>query len=196
MDEKGRMLLSVARQTIAEVLAQPGLLMDETAPWMEEWKATFVTLTREGQLRGCMGTLDAHRAVLADVKANSIAAAFHDPRFSPLEDHELHSTRIEVSVLSEATRIPFESESDALSLIEPGRDGLILTFGHHRSTFLPQVWEQLPKPREFLRQLKRKAGLSADFWANDLVLSRYTVDKWKESDATPNITSVLRRHDP
>jgi AmmeMemoRadiSam system protein A len=145
--------------------------------------ATFVTLMRHGRLRGCMGSLQAHRSLLEDVKSNAKAAAFLDPRFEPLTQTEFATTKVEVSVLSAAQPLEFASEEDALAQLRPGIDGVIFEHGDRRSTFLPQVWESIPDPAEFLRQLKLKAGLGAAFWANDVRLQRYTVTKYCEDEA-------------
>jgi uncharacterized protein len=179
--EIGQVLLPIARAAIAREL---GLrhVADESAPGLIEPGACFVTLTRHGELRGCIGSLEAHRTLLADVKANAVAAAFHDARFSPLSAQELEHTEIEVSLLSPMQVMAFASEADALAQLRPGTDGLVFEFGTRRSTFLPQVWEQLPDPRDFMAQLKQKAGLSASFWSSEVRLQRYTVSKWKERD--------------
>jgi AmmeMemoRadiSam system protein A len=147
---------------------------------MLEPGASFVTLMLDGELRGCIGSLEAHRPLLEDVQRNAIAAAFRDPRFAPLGHHEFAQVRVEVSELGASEPLEFESEVHALSLLRPHVDGLILEYGRHRSTFLPQVWESLPRPEQFLAQLKRKAGLPADFWHDELRLARYSVAKWKE----------------
>ena len=180
--EEGWTLLSIARAAIASVLQQPHAAADESAAWLHETGATFVTLTQRGQLRGCIGTLQAHRSVLEDVKANAVSASLRDPRFSPLPASELPITDIEVSLLSPMQPIVFASESDALAQLRPLVDGVVFAFGRHRSTFLPQVWEQLPDARTFMAHLKQKAGLPASFWHPAVRLERYTVGKWKESD--------------
>jgi AmmeMemoRadiSam system protein A len=153
----------------------------ETEPWLQDLGASFVTLTQDGQLRGCIGSLHAYRSLLEDVKANALAAATQDPRFAPLAADELDRTEIEISLLSALQPMQFSSEADAIAQLRPGVDGVVLEFGKHRSTFLPQVWEQLPAAEEFLAHLKRKAGLPVRFWAPELKLSRYTVRKFKES---------------
>lgn len=178
--ERGKMLLTIARGSIAEALGGT----HQTIPkqdWLQEWGATFVTLTQDGQLRGCIGTLEAHRPLGEDVYKNARAAAFQDPRFMPLSRDELDLTTVEVSLLSPPQAMTIQDEADALAQLRPGVDGVIFEFGLHRSTFLPQVWDQLPRPRQFMAHLKRKAGLPEDFWSNEVRLSRYTVDKWKES---------------
>jgi AmmeMemoRadiSam system protein A len=148
---------------------------------LHDWGASFVTLTQEGKLRGCIGSLHAYRSLLDDVKANAVAAALHDPRFAPLALDELDYTQIEISLLSALQVMKISGENDAIAQLRPGIDGVVLEFGNYRSTFLPQVWEQLPGAAEFLAHLKRKAGLPARFWAVELQLSRYTVRKFKES---------------
>jgi hypothetical protein len=177
----GHTLLPIARAAIATALGRR-LEAVEDAAWLQETGACFVTLTQQGQLRGCIGTLQAHRTLLADVKANAVAAALHDPRFEPLATIELERTEIEVSLLSPLQALQFDSEAHVLAQLRPGVDGVVLEFGHYRSTFLPQVWEQLPTASGFLAQLKRKAGLPPDFWAPGVRLQRYSVSKWKESE--------------
>ena len=177
--EKGDTLLKLARSEIASQLGR-----DATPPaqadWLKQPGASFVTLTRKGELRGCVGTLEAHRPLWLDVRENALAAAFRDPRFMPLTAAEFDAIRVEVSLLSPTQPIEVKGEADALAALRPHVDGVVFEYGHHRSTFLPQVWEQLPEPGEFLAHLKRKAGLPMDFWAEQVRLSRYTVSKWKE----------------
>lgn len=180
--EQGRVLLPIARAAVSTALGRVHRA-DEDASWLQEEGACFVTLTQNQQLRGCIGTLEAHRPLLADVKANAQAAAMRDPRFSPLTAAELDRTEIEVSVLSAMQALQFTDEAEALAQLRPGTHGVVFEFGRHRSTFLPQVWEQLPSVVEFMTHLKYKAGLSANFWAEEVRLSCYTVSKWKESDA-------------
>ena len=179
--DKGQILLPLARSAIASALGQAQGAPAHAA-WLQEKGATFVTLTQGGELRGCIGTLEAHRSLLEDVQANALAAALRDPRFAPLQHAELSYTRVEVSLLSASEAIAFESEQHALAQLRPEVDGIIFEYGHYRSTFLPQVWEQLPDPETFMAHLKRKAGLAPNFWAAGVKLSRYTVAKWKESD--------------
>lgn len=178
----GSTLLPIARAAISTALGQP-LKVAEDAAWLQELGACFVTLTQHGQLRGCIGTLEACRPLLVDVKANAVNAAMRDPRFRPLTAAELPVTEIEVSVLSPMQAMHFDSEVHALAQLRPGIDGVVLEFDRYRSTFLPQVWEQLPTASEFMAHLKQKAGLPVDFWAEGMRLSRYTVSKWKESES-------------
>lgn len=180
-DQRGKILLPIARAAIARALDIP-VTADETAHWLSDFGACFVTLTQEDELRGCIGTLQAHRSLLDDVKCNAVSAALCDPRFAPLRAGEFNMTAVEISLLSPTQMMDIRHEADALSQLRIGVDGIVFEFGRHRSTFLPQVWEQLPKPREFMAQLKRKAGLPGDFWAEGIRLSRYTVTKWREQD--------------
>ncbi|MDP2028185.1 MAG: AmmeMemoRadiSam system protein B [Thiobacillus sp.] len=179
-DEKGSALLKLARAKIAQQFGQT-VVSPPDSPWMAALGASFVTLTQRGELRGCIGTLEAHRPLRLDVQENAVAAAFRDPRFMPLTREEFDDIRVEVSLLSPAEALAVTSEEHALAILRPGIDGVVFEYGNYRSTFLPQVWEQLPDPVEFLGYLKRKAGLSVDFWAEQVRLSRYTVSKWKES---------------
>lgn len=180
-DIKGETLLRIARAAISQELGFP-LEAAKDAPWLQDKAACFVTLTKNGQLRGCIGTLEAHRSLLDDVTANAKAAAFKDTRFTPLGSEELDETDIEVSLLSPMQSIAFSNEQDALEQLRPDIDGVVFEFGAYRSTFLPQVWQQLPDVTDFISHLKQKAGLSGSFWADGVKLSRYTVTKWKEQD--------------
>jgi AmmeMemoRadiSam system protein A len=179
--ERGTILLPIARAAISQVLNVPQAA-DETAPWLVEHGACFVTLTQDGELRGCIGSLQAHRPLLADVKNNAVSAALRDPRFTPLTVAELDITTVEVSLLSTTQEMVVRDEADALAQMRPGVDGIIFEYGRYRSTFLPQVWESLAQPRDFLGMLRRKAGLPDDFWAEGVKLSSYTVTKWSESE--------------
>ena len=179
--DPGPTLLPLARAAISSALGVPQAVAED-APWLQTRGACFVTLTQRGQLRGCIGTLEAHRSLRDDVKANAIAAALHDPRFLPLALSELRETRIEISLLSPMQSLPFDNEAQALARLQPGVDGVVFEFDRHRSTFLPQVWAQLPTPQQFMAQLKRKAGLPPDFWAKGVRLQRYSVRKLTENE--------------
>ena len=178
-DELGKALLSLARNAIAAELRLTQLEETE-APALDRPGASFVTLTVNQRLRGCIGTLEARRPLRQDVRANACAAAFRDPRFQPLSVQEFARIRVEVSLLTAAQPMTVASEADLLRQLRAGVDGLIFEMGKHRSTFLPQVWEDLPEPRQFLAQLKLKAGLPPDFWSAGIRLSRYQAQKWKE----------------
>ncbi|MFA4968344.1 MAG: AmmeMemoRadiSam system protein B [Sulfuritalea sp.] len=176
----GPALLVRARNAIAAKLKQP-VQAEPAHPALSQPGATFVTLTQKGQLRGCIGSLQAHRALDQDVRANAVAAAFSDPRFPPLTLAELPHTRVEVSLLTVPQPMKFSDEADAIRQLRPHVDGVIFIAGQRRGTFLPQVWEQLPDPRQFLAHLKQKAGLPANYWSSEVELQRYEVQKWKEA---------------
>ncbi len=175
----GEALLARARNAIASELGGAQVKEPEH-PALHQPGATFVTLTRQGELRGCIGSVEAFRPLGQDVRENARAAAFRDPRFAPLRAGELAATRVEVSLLTPAEPIRFANEEDAVRQLRQGIDGVILESGRHRGTFLPQMWERLPDPRKFMYELKRKAGLAEDFWSKDLRLYRYEVQKWSE----------------
>ena len=179
-DTLGPTLLTIARNALNQHFSLPTHPVTPH-PALALPAATFVTLTQAGNLRGCIGTLEAHRPLGEDVAGNALSAALRDPRFRPLSADELARTRVEVSLLEAAQPFVCSDEADALVRLRPGVDGLILRHGHRRATFLPQVWESLPKPRHFLQQLKLKAGLPADFWDEEIRLARYGVQKWKET---------------
>ena len=176
---RGPVLLAIAREAIAE-----GLGIARITPRADDWlarpAATFVTLKREGELRGCIGSIDPRRALGEDVARNAQAAAFRDPRFEPLAVQEFEGVAVEVSVLS--ARVPLEaaSEAEALERIRPGIDGIYLEYEGLAATFLPQVWESLADPAAFLEALRHKAGLPARFWHPRVRLTRYTVEKFTD----------------
>jgi AmmeMemoRadiSam system protein A len=148
---------------------------DFPAP-LREPRATFVTLHRNGELRGCMGTLDVSRPLVSDIAHNAHAAAFRDPRFPSLPEAELDGLEIHLSILSPLELLPVANESDLLRKLRPGIDGLVLRDQTHRGTFLPSVWESLREPTEFVRHLKQKAGLPQDGWSEDWEVLRYSVE--------------------
>ncbi|HUR39603.1 MAG TPA: AmmeMemoRadiSam system protein A, partial [Verrucomicrobiae bacterium] len=174
----GRTLLDIARAAIEAKLF--GTAKTIEASWLRQAGATFVTLTRDGALRGCIGSLQAARALGNDVAENALAAAFRDPRFPPVTAEEWPQVRVEVSLLSSAKPMRFADEADLLSQIRVGEDGLILEYEGRRATFLPQVWDSLPDKQQFLRELARKAGLSDDTRLGRCKVSRYRVTKWTE----------------
>ncbi len=183
-EDRGSTLLALARNAIAERLGAARQPHKEAA-WLFEPAATFVTLMRNDELRGCIGSLEARRALRLDIEDNAVAAAFRDPRFTPLTRLEYTNTRIEISLLSPTELLPAADEHQVREILRPGLDGVVFEYGHYRSTFLPQVWEQLPEPGQFLAHLKRKAGLPPDFWHSTIRLSRYTVEKWREPEDEP-----------
>lgn len=177
----GHSLLAAARAAIAGRLGQPAPVVPPH-PALAERGASFVTLhDAQGRLRGCIGRLEASRALGTDVQSNAIAAAFGDSRFAPVRAEEWPSLRLEVSVLTPMQPLPAAaSQAEAAALLRPGTDGVLLEWQGHRGTFLPQVWAQLPEPRVFLRQLLAKAGLPPDFWSAEVQLSRYAVQVFEE----------------
>jgi AmmeMemoRadiSam system protein A len=188
-EHKGKILLPIARSVISDALGKQSESVDENQPWLYDKAASFVTLTMNQHLRGCIGSLEAHRPLLLDVKANAYAAAFRDPRFSPLTISELDATEIEISLLSPQQPLSFKNEADALAQLRPMIDGVVFKYGHYRSTFLPQVWEQLTDAKTFMTHLKHKAGLHPEFWHDDVELYRYTVTKFKEKELQPTRSS-------
>ncbi len=176
----GSYLVSLAREAIGVHLGMGPLSRPSGHSWLDRPAATFVTLTKKGELRGCIGSLEAWRPLLEDLRANAVAAAMHDPRFPPIVRGEFDQVRVEVSLLSPPGLLSHAGEGDLIDQLRPGEDGLILSLGRARSTFLPQVWEQLPDPAEFVRHLKIKAGLPGDFWSAGLRFWRYTIRKWSE----------------
>jgi AmmeMemoRadiSam system protein A len=177
--DAGTVLIPLARAAIAGELGMPRGARDDL-PWLALHGACFITVTQSASLRGCIGSLRPHRALGEDVRANAVAAAFRDPRFKPLTREEFGTILLEVSVLSELEALRFDDEKDALGQLRAGVDGLIFEYGHHTSTFLPQVWENFREPADFMTNLKYKAGLPPNFWHRDVKLMRYTVKKWKE----------------
>ena len=179
-DEQKQVVRDLARKTIEygvrhqQQLIEIDLKRYDTI--LQEPGACFVTLEKHGDLRGCIGSLEAHRALVLDVIANANAAAFSDPRFLPVEETELTELSITISVLSKAEPMVVGSEDDLYAQLQPGKDGLILEDGYHRATFLPSVWQQLPDSHDFLAHLKQKAGLSPDYWSNQIRFSRYHTD--------------------
>jgi hypothetical protein len=163
-----RDVLPIAAQDYSEQLRQP--------------RASFVTLRISRRLRGCMGSLVATEPLVINVARNAHSAAFRDPRFEPLAREEFPKLSINLSVLGQPEPLEAESESQLLSLVRPGIDGLTLVEGSRRTTLLPAVWESLSDPREFLIQLKRKAGLSPDYWSPTLRVERYTAESIGEDE--------------
>ncbi len=168
--------IDVAKKSILHGL-QTGSALDivaeNYAKDLQQQLACFVTLHKHGQLRGCIGALEAYQPLINDVAEHAFAAAFNDPRFPVLQQSEFKDIDIEISVLGKPEAMQFKSEEDLLRQIRPGTDGLILEYRYHRGTFLPSVWEQLPLANDFLQHLKTKAGLDKNWWHDDVKISRY-----------------------
>lgn len=172
-------LLDVARRSIdhgVRVGAPLPVDPSEFAPELRATRATFITLHRNGQLRGCVGGLEPRLPLVADVAQSAFSAAFRDTRFAPVGAAELDDLHIHLSILSPLEPVIVRSEEELLEKLRPGVDGLVLSEGSLRGTFLPAVWERLPEPRQFLFELKRKAGLQGDYWSPRLEFQRYTVE--------------------
>jgi AmmeMemoRadiSam system protein B/AmmeMemoRadiSam system protein A len=175
----GATLLSIARNAIADSFSGKSAPTPDLG-WLKQAAATFVTLTKDGGLRGCIGSLEPARALGEDVAHNALGAAFRDPRFPALSAAEWPHCRVEVSLLSTPKPLRFADEADLLSQIEAGMDGLIVECDGKRGTFLPQVWDGIPDKRLFLGELLKKAGLPADTRLARCKISRYRVLKWTE----------------
>ena len=174
-------LLQVAADSIQHGLETGHALAVSVAdysPALQQAGASFVTLTVLRQLRGCIGMLTATRPLVEDVAENAYAAAFEDSRFPALTTAEYDQLEYHISILNPAETMEFDSEADLLQQLRPGIDGLILEDRGRRATFLPSVWESLPKVADFMQHLKMKAGLSADYWSNSLRMQRYTVEEF------------------
>jgi AmmeMemoRadiSam system protein A len=183
-EEEGRYLLSVARQTIEQRLFD---LKDQdradaaVSPKFSERHGTFVTLTMEGCLRGCIGHIVPQESLMEGIQINALNAAFRDPRFRPLSKSEWPKIKIEISILTDHRPLPYSGADDLLSKLRPGIDGVIIKKGFSQATFLPQVWEQLPSKSEFLSHLCLKAGLDADAWKKEkLEVLTYQVQAFEE----------------
>jgi hypothetical protein len=176
-DGRGPVLLGIARDAIADP-AGPRTPRTWEHEWLREWGASFVTLRdATGELRGCIGTVDAHRPLGDDVAHNAHAAAYRDPRFSSLDSRERPTLGVEVSVLTPRVALVAKSEAEAIANLRPGEDGLVFEYRDQHATFLPQVWENLPDALTFLSELRRKARLPPRFWHDDVRLWRYRVEK-------------------
>lgn len=195
--EHQKLLLDIARKAIFQTLEPGGAgrlsffqgseksgekvpMLGKLPVELKEERATFVTLTIDGHLRGCIGMLEACRPLAEDVVENAVSAAFHDPRFPPLTQEEFDDLKISISVLSPPQEMNFSSEADLLSQIRPGVDGLILQEGFRRGTFLPSVWEELPDKEMFFEHLKLKAGLPAGYRSETLRVFHYTTEYIQE----------------
>ncbi|MBN2033110.1 MAG: AmmeMemoRadiSam system protein A [Deltaproteobacteria bacterium] len=183
-EKEGKELLEEARQTISRVFF--GKKEEErgknvVSPKLSLRGGTFVTLTLNDRLRGCIGCITSQESIIEGVRKNAIQAAFHDPRFRPLSRDEFEHVRVEVSVLTEPHPLPYADADDLKVKLRPGRDGVIIKKGHLQATFLPQVWEQLPDTESFLTHLCIKAGLREDAWMYEkLQVSTYEVQAFEE----------------
>lgn len=166
-EEEKRLLLNLSRKSLEEFFETGKKYKAESKNMPEKFKekaATFITLTINGELRGCIGMLEASRALYEDIIENTYSAAFNDGRFEPLSPDELKEIKIEISILTNPQPLIYSDANDLLEKLEKDKPGLILKMAVYQATFLPQVWDELSDPVEFLEQLSLKAGLSADDW--------------------------------
>lgn len=183
-DQEKQYLLGLARDTISNALQnlpRPQIHEAELTPALRDNGASFVTLTIEGRLRGCIGSLEARQGLARDVREHAFQAAFEDYRFPPLTSEEIARVEIEISRLTPPVELVYQSPLDLLASLTPGVDGVILQDGLRRATFLPQVWQQLPDPADFLSHLSVKMGAPADIWKKKtLQVKTYSVEEFSE----------------
>ncbi len=183
-EDEGRELIKLARNTIeARLLGREAAPEEgvELSPKFSDKRGTFVTLTMEGALRGCIGHIVPQESILEGVKENALNAAFRDPRFRPLSRGEWDRVKVEVSILTQPQPLEYEDPADLLRKLRKDVDGVIIRKGYHQATFLPQVWEQLPDKAAFLEHLCLKAGLSGEAWKQgDLEVLTYQVQAFEE----------------
>ena len=174
-DDKNILLLTAHKAIESGLKNKTIICTDEKhhSAALQTQAASFVTLNIKQQLRGCIGTLQAHQSLLCDVSEHAYAAAFKDPRFAPLSDEEYTQVKIHISILTPAEPLHCQDEQALFDKIRADVDGVILKYKHHQATFLPSVWQQLPDKQEFIQHLKLKAGLNKDFWHKDILIETY-----------------------
>ncbi|MBT4034914.1 MAG: AmmeMemoRadiSam system protein A [Candidatus Marinimicrobia bacterium] len=178
-------LLSLARESIQHGLDHGRSIsvdIQSFAADLQKPGAAFVTLEKQGDLRGCIGSVEAYRPLVEDVAENAWNAAFTDPRFSPLTSAEFQLLGIEISVLTRPKDMSFNSEEDLKQQLVPGRDGLIIREGYHRGLFLPAVWEKLPDVDSFLSHLKQKAGFPQEYWSASISCQKFFSFEFSDDD--------------
>lgn len=176
-------LLDLARNAMIHGVAHgvpPSVPQTVPSDLLREWRATFITLERLGQLRGCIGRLEAVQPLVDDIAEHAVAAAIHDPRFGPVQPKEISEIALAISILTPPEALPVHSEADLLQQLVPGEDGLIIEEGRRRATFLPSVWDELPDPGLFVQHLKMKAGWSPSYWSDAIRVQRYRCFYLKE----------------
>jgi uncharacterized protein len=182
--EEKQTLLRLAREAMVRGVRReklPPLDLSSLSQNLSKQGASFVTLTVRGELRGCIGALEAYQPLAEDVREHAIAAALEDPRFPPVREDELNGISIEVSRLTRPVPLKYKDADDLLSKLRPHVDGVILKDGHRRATFLPQVWEKIPRPSEFLDNLCYKMGANHDLWrSKHLDVLIYQVEEFHE----------------
>lgn len=184
--QEGQVLLKTARQAIENHLngeISPPINFDDYTPGLIEKGACFITLTINGILRGCIGSMEASQPLIKDVRERAVGAAFQDPRFPGLKKNEYPDLKIEVSRLTSPEKLQYSTPDDLVDKLRPGIDGVILKHNSRRATFLPQVWEQLTDPELFLERLCMKMGLDPSAWKDHyLEVEIYQAEKFIESD--------------
>ena len=182
--EERRILLELARQSIQLAVRRqplPKIDLNQVTPKLREQGAAFVTLTIHGNLRGCIGALEAYQPLVLDVQEHAVAAALEDYRFRPVSEKEIPLLEIEISRLTPPVPLEYGQPADLPGKLRPGIDGVILRDGAMRATFLPQVWEQLPEPEEFLSHLCSKMGAPSSAWQRHMLrVWTYQVEEFKE----------------
>jgi AmmeMemoRadiSam system protein A len=177
-------LLNLAREAIGEAVLTGSLVplkLEQYSKALTDPGASFVTLTKAGQLRGCVGTLEAYRALVEDVREHAVAAAVHDYRFPPVSQQELSEIAIEISRLTKPVPLNYNNPQNLVLKLRPGLDGVVIKHGTQRATFLPQVWEKLPDPVIFMNHLCQKMGATPDLWCKEMLeVLVYTVEEFRE----------------
>ncbi len=188
-EREQQILLDLAHQSIVAAVTQdrtPRVELDSLPDRLQQPGASFVTLTRSGLLRGCIGTLKREFPLAQDVVQRAAAAATDDPRFPPLQTDEIEDTVIEISVLTTPQSLEYNAPDEIPNLLVPGRDGVTIVHGFKKATFLPQVWEKVDGPEDFLTMLCQKARLPADAWKRgELEISTYRVESFHRTRTKP-----------
>ncbi|MBM4361595.1 MAG: AmmeMemoRadiSam system protein A [Deltaproteobacteria bacterium] len=177
---RGDTLLRIARATIEHAFGGPAVEKPDGAPFLDEKRAVLVTLRKHGELRGCVGQLAPRMTLFEAVQDAARAAAFRDTRFTPLGEGELAALHIEISVLSVLQRLDVHGEQETVDALRVGVDGVVLSAGSRRAVFTPEMWKELPDPREFRWHLRRKGGLPLDRWPEDMSVQRFTAELYEE----------------
>jgi AmmeMemoRadiSam system protein A len=191
--EQRRVLLDIATIAVHDALVTGRAVVPDAnvyEPPLREPRATFVTLERDGDLLGCIGTLEPVRPLVTDVAHNALAAAFADPRLPAVTPRDYAAMSVKVSVLSVPKPMPVSSHADVIAAVRPGVDGLLLEAGRHRSTLLPSVWPKVRDVHEFLDVLWRKAGLTPGAWPAGTTVSRYTTEEFGDAGPRPPIAQA------
>jgi len=185
IEEKQR-LLALARQTLVDYFTprQPDIEGQAQDALLSRHVGCFVTLFIDGDLNGCMGDIEGHRPLSKSIPELALCSAFKDNRFLPLLASQMERLTVELSVLSPLSPLKVIDEDALLRYLADHRYGVILSDAFHRSVYLPQVWEQLPEPGQFIRELKRKGGWSADYWSDDMRVELFTVVHFREQERT------------